>query len=408
MISLSEAQKFVLSKVERKRAIATPIGKALGLVASGDVVSNINIPPFDNTAVDGFAVDSHALDLITRDGAVTLTVIGTVAAGDGVSREIPQGGTFRIMTGAITPSNTAAVVMVEDSAEVEGDKVRLEGSLASGSNIRRRGSDIGVGDVVVPEGTILNASHIGTLASIGLVRVPVFRRLRVGVLSTGDELKDGGEELMEGQIYDSNRYSLIAALSQSGVEVVDLGIIGDDADLIREALAKAANEFDAIATSGGVSVGDFDFTKAIVQELSLGNARWMQIAIRPAKPFAFGVLNGAAFFGLPGNPVSALVSFELLMKPALAKMAGKSRQMPQFIGAVAQYSYKRSIDGKTHYIRGVISINDDQMTVTPLPKQSSHNLNEMSQSNCLIEVPDSEGFEAGETVRVLLNSSVWM
>ncbi len=408
MISLSEAQEFVLSKVERKRAIATPIDKAIGLVVSSDVVSTIDIPPFDNTAVDGFAIEECALNLLSGQGSVTLKVAGTIAAGDGDTREIAEGSTYRIMTGARVPANTASVVMVEDSSEAEDGKVTLTGVSSQGSNIRTKGSDVSVGDVVVPEGTILNPSHIGTLASIGLVRVPVFRRLRVGVLSTGDELRDGGDELAEGQIYDSNRHSLLAALSQSGVEVVDLGIIRDDADLIREALSSAAKEFDAIATSGGVSVGDFDYTKAIVQELSQGNAKWMQIAIRPAKPFAFGVLNGAAFFGLPGNPVSALVSFELLMKPALAKMAGKKSLLPQFITATAQHGYKRSVDGKIHFIRGVINIGDDQVRVSPLPKQSSHNLNEMSQSNCLIEVPDSQGFEAGEAVRVLLNSSVWM
>ncbi|MDA8197209.1 MAG: molybdopterin molybdotransferase MoeA [Actinomycetota bacterium] len=408
MISLYEAQEFVLSKVERKRAIATPLDKALGLVTSGDVVSMVNIPPFDNTAVDGFAIDTESLEELARRGSVTLSVEGTIAAGDGKLREIPRGSTYRIMTGARTPEGTAAVVMVEDSIDLDGGAVELRGALSHGSNIRRKGSDVSTGDVVVPEGTVLNASHIGTLASIGLVRVPVYRRLRVGVLSTGDELKDGGESLEEGQIYDSNRHSLVAALSQSGVEVVDLGIIRDDADLIRDALSKAAKEFDAIATSGGVSVGDFDFTKAIVQELSQGNARWMQIAIRPAKPFAFGVLDGAAFFGLPGNPVSALVSFELLMKPALAKMAGKDRQLPKFVKARSVSGYKRSLDGKIHFIRGVVSFEDDEITALPLPKQSSHNLNEMSQSNCLIEVPDSEGFEAGDLVRVLVNSSVWI
>lgn len=400
MIPLSEAQDHVLSRIITLRAVARPIDDCIGLCTSAPLVAEEAIPPFDNTAVDGFAI--RIAELAGTDGAATrLGVAGTIAAGDPPRAMAGPGSALRIMTGAVIPTGADAVVMVEDVVE-DGDFITLSRSMTPGENIRRMGSDIATGTLLFPERTTLTPAHLGVLASVGYAKVPVYRRARVGVISTGSELVDEIRPLAPGEIRDSNRHSLMAILASTGAEVVDLGVIADDRDALREAFTTAAAELDAIVTSGGVSVGDFDYTKAILSEVSGGQMRWMQIAIRPAKPFAFGTIGTTPVFGLPGNPVSALVSFELFVRPSIKKMHGYTDIFTPPLRAKATNNYSRHRDGKTHFVRALLGVEESgELVVASLDKQGSHMLHEMSRANALIITPDGDGFSSGEKVMVL-------
>lgn len=380
--------------------MALPLDHCLGLATSQSVHSEESIPPFDNTAVDGFALRFEEVSGASPENPVTLPVAGTIAAGD-PPRELPQGAALRIMTGAVIPAGADAVVMVEDTEEAEGG-VKVLRAVRHGENIRLAGSDIAAGALLFPERTVLGAAHLGVLASAGYVRVPVHRRARVGVISTGSELVDKPRALRPGEIRDSNRHSLRAILSTAGVEVVDLGVVPDDEDALRSAFLGAATELDAIVTSGGVSVGDFDYTKKVLRDISKGEMRWMQVAIRPAKPFAFGLVEGVPLFGLPGNPVSALVSFELFVRPAIRKMHGYADLFDPNLTVRAANSYRRHPDGRVHYARALLSAGPDgQLSVHSLEGQSSHMLHEMARSNALAICPDGNGYAEGEMVEVM-------
>ncbi len=400
MIPLSEAQDHVLSRINTLRAVALPIDDCISLCTSAPLFAEEAIPPFDNTAVDGFAI--RIADLTETNGTATrLSVAGTIAAGDPPRAMAGPGSALRIMTGAVIPTGADAVVMVEDTVE-DGDFITLSRSMAPGENIRRKGSDIATGSALFPERTALTPAHLGVLASVGYAKVPVYRRARVGVISTGSELVDEIRPLAPGEIRDSNRHSLMAILASTGAEVVDLGVIADDRDALREAFTAAAAELDAIVTSGGVSVGDFDYTKAVLSEVSGGQMRWMQIAIRPAKPFAFGTIGTTPVFGLPGNPVSALVSFELFVRPSIKKMHGYTDIFIPSLRARATNDYSRHRDGKTHFVRALLGVEDTgELVVASLDKQGSHMLHEMSRANALVITPDGDGFGSGEQVMVL-------
>ncbi|KJF16983.1 molybdopterin molybdotransferase MoeA [Acidithrix ferrooxidans] len=401
MIPLTQAQQYVLSNIDTSRAMAIPIDEANGLITSGSLEAMEEIPPFDNTAVDGIAIRSEEIDRLNLSGSIEVRIAATIAAGSPDKVEIAPGTCVRIMTGAPIPSNCSAVVMIEDV--VASDiMATISCRIAPGDNIRRKGSDIAIGTRLFESNTRLTPAHIGVLASVGFAKVPAFRRIKIGVISTGDELAEVGQALTYGKIRDSNRHSLLAIASSSGANVLDLGIVKDRPEDLRKAFLDAAKEVDVIITSGGVSVGDFDYTKAILNELSNGKAQWMQIAIRPAKPFAFGKIDNTPFFGLPGNPVSALVSFELLVKPALRKMQGDLEPLPRPVLAKATGAYKRTPDGKRHFVRSNLHVNNSgALAVKPLDKQGSHMLHEMSKANSLIIVEDGDGFLKDQEVEVL-------
>ncbi|MGC8481573.1 MAG: gephyrin-like molybdotransferase Glp, partial [Acidimicrobiales bacterium] len=296
-----------------------------------------------------------------------------------------------------------AVVMVEDTDgrdAPDAESVAIYVSSSLGANIRRSGSDLSHGNELFPPGVTITPSMIGSLASVGLRNVPVYPRPRVGVISTGDELVEEGP-LGPGKIRDSNRPSLLATLSVFGVEAVDLGLVRDDRDALAEAFTHAAATCDAVLTSGGVSVGDFDLTKVVLDQLSRGTMHWMQIAIRPAKPFAFGLIDGTPLFGLPGNPVSALVSFELLAAPALRKMMGRTTLQRELVLARAQDRFDDSPDGRTQYSRAIASTESGEFVVRSAGGQSSHMLSAMAQSNCLVVVPPGQSAAPGENVSIL-------
>ncbi len=400
LIPLDDARTYVLGACAPLAPITVPLAAALGRVTAAAVVSGEAVPPFDNSAMDGFAV--RAAD--TACAPVRLAVVATLAAGEAPSVEVGPGQAVRIMTGAPLPPGADAVVMVERTAPGDdGASVEIQVTVAPGTACRRTGDDLSPGDVVAAVGVVLSPGHLGVLASVGITDVVVFPSARVGVLSTGDELVSGSGPLRPGQIRDSNRPTLCALVVQAGCQAVDLGTVADDEEAITEAFKTAAATCDAVVTSGGVSMGDFDLVKVVLDRL--GDMRWMQVAIRPAKPFAFGLVDATPVFGLPGNPVSSMVSFELLARPALRKIMGhpSSAWSRPAVAGVADEGLGRRPDGKTHFVRVVATVGDDgRHHVRSAGGQGSHHLSAMAAANALAVLPDGDGVEAGAPVAVML------
>ncbi|MSV61020.1 MAG: molybdopterin molybdenumtransferase MoeA [Actinobacteria bacterium] len=411
VIELASAQEKVLLAVQQASPVVLPIQEAYGLVLAENIVSREEVPHFANSAVDGFAV--RAQDVANTPA--TLRVVDEIAAGGIPNVAVGPGEASRIMTGAPMPNGADAVVMVEDSTEdTTRHEVVLHASVQTGQAVRPRGDDVHIGDVVFRVGDVLHPAAVGVLASINVYRVSVTPRLRVAVLSTGDELVDDGSPLALGQIRESNRTMLMGLVTQAGCEAVDYGIVRDNEQALEETLRTAASECDAIVTSGGVSMGAYDVVKALLGRIA--HMTWMQIAIKPAKPFAFGMLDApresapnrqVPIFGLPGNPVSSLVSFELLARPALRKMMGKTPALRAPLLAVADSSLPRKTDGKVHFQRVVAkSHSDGHIHVAPVSQQGSHQLAASALANAVAVLPDGNGVAAGGEVRVLLLSDL--
>lgn len=397
MIPLEEAQELVLRACPAATPVRVSAREAAGLVLAEHVVAAEEVPPFDNSAVDGYAV--RAADVATVP--VELAVVGEIAAGAAAGRPLGPGEAIRIMTGAPIPAGADASVMVEDSERIGNDRVRLTASVGAGTSIRRAGDDVRVGDVLFERGTVVTPAVAGVLASVNVTVVAVYPRPRVAVLSTGDELVDDGSPLAPGQIRESNKRMLAALLADAGCQVVDLGVVRDDEAELERVLRTAAGECDAIVSSGGVSMGDYDVVKAVLGRIA--EMTWMQIAIKPAKPFAFGLLDGVPVFGLPGNPVSSLVSFELLARPALRQMMGHADPARTRVVAVADVAVDRRPDGKTHFVRvnGAFG-SDGRYHVRPVRAQGSHQLAATALADAMAVVPDGDGIAAGADVEVLL------
>jgi molybdenum cofactor synthesis domain-containing protein len=400
VIPLEEAREFVLSRCRVAEPAAVPLREALGLVLADKVVAPEDIPPFPNTAVDGFAVRAEDV----ADAPVTLRVVGTIAAGSPPDVPVGPGEAVRIMTGAPMPPGADSAVMVEiTELSDDGSTVLVREPVAAGAAVRGPGEDVRSGQLVFEPGVTLGAGHLGVLSSLGLLDATVHPRPRVGVLSTGDELVEGPAELKPGQIRDSNRVALLALLARAGCTGVDLGLVRDTEADITTAIERGVAECDALVTSGGVSMGAFDYVKVVLDRI--GEMRWMQVAIRPAKPLAFGTIGSVPVFGLPGNPVSSMVSFELFARPALRKMMGvpAADLVRRPVTAISDDGVRRRADGKIHFDRVIARIESDgRYHVRSAGGQGSHQLLAMANADALAVVPDGDGIPAGGDVDVLL------
>jgi len=401
VIELSAARQMVIDACPVLAATPAPVERALGRVTAEVVVADQNVPAFENSAMDGFAL--RARD--TTTAPVVLRVVGTTMAGMPPTKLGP-GEAVRVMTGAPLPSGADAVCMIEDTQPGGTPRQIVIGtSVEPGLFVRRPGDDLRYGQKVFDQGTTLGPGHLGVLATLGRTTVMTHPRPRVGVLSTGDELLEPPTALTPGRIRDANRPSLRGLIERADFTVVDLGVVGDDEAPIEKALIDASRRCDAIVISGGVSVGDADLVKVVLDRLCAPRVEWLQIAIKPAKPFAFGILadRGLPVFGVPGNPVSAMVSFELLVRPALRRMAGhRALDRPRAV-ALTDEPLRRIPDGKTHFVRVVASYAaDGVLHVRSSGTQQSHVLHAMAMANALAIVEDGRGPEAGELVRVIL------
>jgi molybdopterin molybdotransferase len=402
MIPVSEARQFLLSACGALTPRQVAVSDALGHVLAEAIRAAEAVPPFANSSMDGYAV--RAAD--TAHPPARLRVVGTLLAGDNTKTFVSSGKSVRIMTGAPLPPGADAVCMVERTrVESGGSIVVIDQSVQPGTFVREAGSDIRAGEEVFSPGTHLGAAHVGVLSSIGVEQLLAHPCPTVGVLSTGDELITSAGALAPGKIRDANRPALLAQLQADGFGTVDLGVAGDDEAALTALLEEAGSRCDAIVSSGGVSVGDRDVMKTVLKDLSGPIMRSMQVAIKPAKPLAFGVLKetGTPVFGLAGNPVSALVSYELFVRPALRSMAGCAVLDRPRLAAVAEVDLPRPRDGKLHLVRVKARTGVDGMLgVRIAGGQDSHMLRVMAQSNALALLPDGDGVRAGECVEVLL------
>jgi molybdenum cofactor synthesis domain-containing protein len=401
MIPLREARKCVLSACQPRSPDRVRLAESLGLVLAERILARNDQPPFTNSAMDGFAVRAED----TKVTPARLRVIGTIMAGQVPSSAIGPGEAVRIMTGALLPEGADGVCMREMSEmQEDGSTVVLHRPVAQGANIRHKGEDLASGDDVFLSRTRLTAAHIGVLSGLGLESVLVYPRLRVGVLSTGDELVRDAAAISEGKIHDSNRPALLAQLRADDWDVVDLGQIGDDEAAITEVFAAGAAGCDALVTSGGVSKGEGDLVKVVLEKMDPAMMS-MEIAVRPARPFAFGVLptSGVPVFGLPGNPVAALVSYELLVRPALRHMSGMLNLDRPRLRAIASEGFHRLPDGRVHFVCVRATIQPDgAIRIEKSGQQKSHVLRTLANANALAILPDGPGAGSGEDVEILL------
>jgi len=401
VISEREAREYVLERCPVGEVVELPIVDAIGRVLAEPVVAAEDVPPFANSAVDGYAV--RAVDV--AETPVRLRVVAEVAAGASTDRVVGVGEAVRIMTGAPMPAGADAAVMVEDTERVDDGDVLIRRGVPAGASVRHVGDDVHAGTELFPAGTLVRPAVAGVLSSVNARRVRVHRQATVAVVSTGDELIDDGSALQPGQIRESNKTMLLPLIADAGCRPVDLGVVRDDEAALEDVLRNAADTFDAIVTSGGVSMGEYDVVKAVLSRIA--DMRWMQIAIKPAKPFAFGLLGDrhVPVFGLPGNPVSSMVSFELFARPALRKMMGHGDLDRPTITAVADDGLPRRTDGKTHYMRvsGAFGA-DGRYHVGSVGAQGSHQLAATSLADAIAIVPDGDGIAAGGSVTTMLLS----
>jgi molybdopterin molybdotransferase len=376
--------------------ISLPLSEALGFTLSEHIVAPANVPAFNNSAMDGYAL--HHEDLIGCAAAnpITLTMVGKSFAGAPFTGSIQRGQCIRIMTGAVVPDALNCVVM-QEQCDANDLNITFHNAVKENNNVRFAGEDLSVGQTVLKQGHKLTPRDIPLLASIGIAQVNVYRKLKVAVLSSGDELKSLGERLHTGEIYDSNRYSIIALLSRLNVEVLDFGIIKDNYELIKQALITADQKADVVITSGGVSVGEADFIKQVLNEI--GEIGFWKLAIKPGKPFAFGQLPNSVFFGLPGNPVSAIVTLYQLAIPAMAKMSGEVLKPAIRFNAICENDLFKA-PGRTDFQRGIYHVNaSGQLVVKTTGNQGSGVFSSMSESNCFIVLEQARGkVTKGETV----------
>lgn len=397
LLPVAEALSQVLERAQPSAEIEeVPLLESLGRVLARDQVSAIDVPGEDNSAMDGYAVR------VADTGAADLPVSQRIPAGTSGTPLAP-GTVARIFTGAPIPPGADAVVMQEDCT-VEGERIAINAQISEGQHVRPAGQDIARGSTVLATGRRLRPQDLGLLASIGCATVPVYRPLRVAILSTGDELVEPGTaELADGQLYNSNRYTLAGLVRSLGMTVVDGGIVADDPELTREALQKAAENADCVITSGGVSVGEEDHVKQQVE--NLGELALWKLAIKPGKPLAFGSIGATPFIGLPGNPSSVFTTFCLIARPFLQRLQGVSEIATPSLHANAAFSVERP-GSRQEYLRVTVSDSGGVLVATRYANQSSGVLSSVSHSNALAVIPPGTTVSAGDSVEVLLLDSL--
>ncbi|AYF17301.1 TPA: molybdopterin molybdotransferase MoeA [Vibrio parahaemolyticus] len=403
LMPIEEAMDKMLSRIKPiQTTLFLPLADALGFVLAEDVLSPIHVPPFDNSAMDGYAIRIQDLEAST-----VLPMVGKSFAGQPFEGEWPTGTCVRIMTGAKIPEGCDAVIMQENTTVTEAGIQFNQTDVKPQNNIRPTGDDIKQGDIVLAKGARLTPRDIPMIASLGVSHVTVVRKPKVAFFSTGDELKPLGEPLEAGQIYDSNRYGIKPLIENFGCEAIDLGIIPDCPETLKATFEKAQTLADVVVTSGGVSVGEADYTKDILEQL--GEIGFWKLAIKPGKPFAFGKLSTAWFCGLPGNPVSAVLTMYVLVQPMLAKLAGHTEwKAPESIPATTKTAFKKA-PGRTDYQRGIYTLEDGKFVVETTGNQSSGAFRSMSLANCFVVLERERGrVEVGETVQIqLFNSTLY-
>ncbi|ELH4835208.1 bifunctional molybdopterin-guanine dinucleotide biosynthesis adaptor protein MobB/molybdopterin molybdotransferase MoeA [Vibrio harveyi] len=394
-LSVVQGQEKILSLVNTvAETEACKIENAYGRVLADHVVSPVNVPQYTNSAMDGYAIRG---DDIERDN---YQVVAEVMAGHAYDQPLEVGQAVKIMTGAPTPINGDTVVMREQATQ-DGDTVTFNGaSIKTGQNVRQAGEDLAIGSDVFTAGTRLASPEMGMIASLGFGEANVFRKLKVAVFSTGDEVQAPGTDQKANSIYDSNRFTIMGMLEKLGCEILDFGILEDNEQLMIEALENASAQADVVMTSGGVSVGDADYIKLALDKL--GQIDFWRINMRPGRPLAFGQINDKPFFGLPGNPVAVMVSFINFVEPALRKMQGEQGWKPLKVSAIATENL-RSRQGRTEFSRGIYELDETgRLTVRTTGKQGSGILRSMSEANCLIEIsPAVDIVKTGESVTII-------
>lgn len=394
---VAQARKYIrdyLNPLIAKECV--PLRNSLGRVLAEDILSPCNVPNHDNSAMDGYAFNA---DDIQATGSTNLKIIGTAFAGKAFEGKVNNGECVRIMTGAVMPPG-ADTVVVQERVAVEGDTISFTEAPKRGMNMRYAGEDLKQGQVVLVTGHLIRAADLGLVASLGFGEVKVYRKLRVVFFSTGDELASIGQPLEAGQVYDSNRYTLYGMLMRLGVEVIDMGVVRDDPTLLEQALVEASNSADVILTSGGVSVGEADFMKMLLGEL--GQVVFWKIAMKPGRPLAYGKVGNAHYFGLPGNPVSVMVTFYQFVREALLVLMGQPAPAPLPLLNVICVEDIKKFTGRTEYQRGILFVDSDgTWKVRPTGAQGSGILRSMSEANCFIVLDENVGNVAsGTTVQV--------
>jgi molybdopterin molybdotransferase len=379
---VDEALALLAERVQPlDRTEGVPLAEALGRVLAEEVVAGINVPPHDNSAVDGWGFAAAARPVDGR-----MSIVGTVAAGHPFDGVVPAGSAVRILTGAPVPAGVDCVAMQEDCA---GDSLSVVAPITpAGANARRKGEDIAADSVVLHPGIRLRPQDLGVAAAVGRTRLLVQRPLRAAVFSTGDEIREPGEELPPGCIYDTNRTTASALLRALGAEVTDLGILPDRREVITRALQEAARDHDVVLTSGGVSVGDEDHVKAAVQ--AAGSLHFWRLAIKPGRPVALGRIGQAAFIGLPGNPVAVMVTFMLIARPLVLGLMGVKETSVQRYTVEAGFAFKHK-PGRREWLRARVRADGGRLAAEKFRSESSGVLSSMVWSDGLVEVPEDAG-----------------
>ena len=403
-LSVDKAQEFIQHLVQALPAIATeelPLIKALGRIVSEDIISPINVPAHDNSAMDGFALDGKQLG----SSPLTLRMVGTALAGKAWQGSVHSGECVKIMTGAVMPAGLDTVIAQElATIQSSGDETMVEipaGILQAGDNRRKAGEDLQRGLPALRAGSTLNPAALGLVASLGIAKVKVYRQPRVAYFSTGDEVLSLGDAMREGAVYDSNRFTVFGLLTRMGCHVVDMGVVRDDPVLLEQAFKRASDNADVIITSGGVSVGEADFTKAMMKKL--GDVAFWKIAMRPGRPMAVGRLGECVLFGLPGNPVAVMVTFLAFVKPALLQMMGGLPSTTPYLRAKSAVALRKK-PGRTEYQRGFVrTLPDGTLQVEAAGNQGSGVLRSMVEANGLIVLHHHQSsIAAGDEVDVMM------